>query len=243
MKPKLSEQEQVRANTHRLPSVGAAIPPRDEYYGIYHAPPVSLGTSEQSGVAAVAQAVSRVASVNLSTTDHTAKTLPSPIFRPTTTQGTPGTFGVNTGGQQALVSASHGTSSTKTVGSKLMTIQGISQPQNATSHGNTLIGSTASTSNEAFSLALERHKLNLTEEERKAFSPQNVISPEMLLHEVGEFDRQHKQDSTSRKCAEQVKGFLDAVDGYLKVLGICIQHSPEISALVVGGLRLVVDVR
>ena len=55
-------------------------------------------------------------------------------------------------------------------------------------------------------------------------------------------NQRHAEESVTRQCADKVKGFLEVADGYLKVINIFIQHHPEISSLVVGGLKLFVDV-
>lgn len=96
---------------------------------------------------------------------------------------------------------------------------------------------------DAFALALERHKQNLTPEELKAFSAGNNISPDQLLADVRNFDMTHSENSHSRKCATRVEGFLTVLNGYLVSVGVITQHSPEVSSVVVGGIKLIVDVR
>lgn len=95
---------------------------------------------------------------------------------------------------------------------------------------------------DAFTLALERHIETLTDEEKAAFSQIGDMNTESLLQAVEKLDAEHQAGSTSRRCATKIKGFLDAVNGYLNALAVMVQHSPEISSLIVGGLRLVVDV-
>lgn len=90
-----------------------------------------------------------------------------------------------------------------------------------------------------FREALESHKQSLSPEQQQAFLGATAIG---LMDIVKELDHQHSVESRTRKSAMKAQGFLQVADGYLNVLGIVIQHSPEYSSLVVGGLKFFVDV-
>lgn len=99
------------------------------------------------------------------------------------------------------------------------------------------------TADPAFALAIKRHIDALSLEERQEFDIGAQITPQALIARVQHFDRTHSQGSHLRACATKVDGFLKILDQYLKPLAICIGHSPGISSLVVGGVKLIVDVR
>lgn len=90
-----------------------------------------------------------------------------------------------------------------------------------------------------FREALEIHKLGLSPHQQDLFLGASAVG---LMDIVKDLDQQHTVGSRTRGSIVKAQGFLQVVDGYLNVLGICIQHSPQYSALVVGGLKLFVDV-
>lgn len=90
-----------------------------------------------------------------------------------------------------------------------------------------------------FREALESHKLSLSPQQRQAFLGASAVG---LVDIVKELDKQHSEESRTRRSAMRAQGFLQVADGYLNVLAIVIQHSPEYSSLVVGGLKYFVDV-
>lgn len=94
----------------------------------------------------------------------------------------------------------------------------------------------------AFALAIKGHIDALSPDERQAFDTGSQLTPQALIARVRDFDRMHSQGSRLRACATKVDGFLTILDLYLKPLAICIGHSPGISSLVVGGVKLVIDV-
>lgn len=97
------------------------------------------------------------------------------------------------------------------------------------------------TENPAFVLALKKHIKDLSPEERQAFNNSSSITPDTLIAKVRDYDDTHNDLSYSRRYASRIQGFLTAVDGYLKPLAIMIGHNPEISSLVVGGAKLIVQ--
>lgn len=98
------------------------------------------------------------------------------------------------------------------------------------------------TSDPAYTLAVKRHIEALSPEERQAFDTGAQITPQALVARIQDFDRMHSQNSRLRACANRVDKFLTILDQYLKPLAICIGHSPGISSLVVGGVKLIIDV-
>lgn len=93
---------------------------------------------------------------------------------------------------------------------------------------------------DVFREALKRHEQGLSLAHRKAFHDASAIG---LIGVIKQLNEQHNAESSVRKAAVKVQGFLQVVDGYLTAVSVLIQHNPDISALVVGGLRLFVDVR
>ncbi|KAF8463704.1 hypothetical protein BDZ91DRAFT_796249 [Kalaharituber pfeilii] len=92
---------------------------------------------------------------------------------------------------------------------------------------------------EIFREQLSKCQNTLTEAQKNAFLG---ASASTILDMIAELDNQHSQSSITRKYATKVKGFLQVADNYLNALGIIIQHSPEFSSLVVGGLRFFVNI-
>lgn len=90
-----------------------------------------------------------------------------------------------------------------------------------------------------FREALEGHKLGLSSSQQNMFLGASAVG---LLDIVKELDQQHTVESRTRRSIVKTQAFLKVADGYLNVLGIFIQHSPHYSALLVGGLKLFVDV-
>lgn len=97
--------------------------------------------------------------------------------------------------------------------------------------------------NPAFGISVKGHMDALSPMERDAFNKGAQITPEELMEKIRGFDELHCQESQFRRCTSGVENFLKILDQYLKPLAICIGHSPEFSSLIVGGLKLIVDVR
>ncbi|KAA8902670.1 ankyrin repeat-containing domain protein [Sphaerosporella brunnea] len=99
----------------------------------------------------------------------------------------------------------------------------------------------ATTANPAFAEALNEHIKILSPVEKKAFNDGSGISLEELMASLKAYDDRHQRSSYSRGCASRVQGFLTAVDEYLKPIAIMVGHSPSISSLVVGGVKVIVQ--
>lgn len=90
---------------------------------------------------------------------------------------------------------------------------------------------------------MKEHIDALSPVERDAFNKGAQITPEELMEKIRGFDELHCRESQFRRCTSGIETFLKTLDLYLKPLSICIGHSPAISSLVVGGVKLIVDVR
>ncbi|KAL9118052.1 MAG: hypothetical protein Q9187_005405 [Circinaria calcarea] len=101
---------------------------------------------------------------------------------------------------------------------------------------------TSSTDNVAFDDALQQHLQKLNQSEKDAFNAayQN-IDPEGLFSRVEDFDRIYNAKASSRRCAEPVTRFIGILEQFMAGMAIGIQSSPEISCLVVGAVRIVID--
>ena len=69
------------------------------------------------------------------------------------------------------------------------------------------------------------------------------ISIEELFTKVREFDNAHNKKATCRRCAEPVTRFLRTMEQFMRGIAIGIQSYPEVSSLVVGAVRIMIDVR
>ena len=99
------------------------------------------------------------------------------------------------------------------------------------------------TDNAAFSYALQRRLEKLDQAERHALEKAyQDISPEDLLSKVSQFDKAHNEKSTCRRCAKPVARFLRVIEQFMQGVAIGLQCSPEISSLVVGAIRILIDV-
>lgn len=97
--------------------------------------------------------------------------------------------------------------------------------------------------NAAFADALQQHLLKLSPVESATFrASHQSLTPESILVKVKAYDQAHSRGSASRKCAEKVDKSLRILYQFLASIAIAIQSSPDVSSLIVGGLRFIVDV-
>lgn len=97
------------------------------------------------------------------------------------------------------------------------------------------------TNNPAFDAAVEEFKKRLTDEERSAFCQANTgINAKQLFERVAELDAMDKK-TKPRQSLEDVARFLHLLDQLVRGVSIGIQASPEISSLVIGGAKLIID--
>lgn len=92
--------------------------------------------------------------------------------------------------------------------------------------------------NEAFEKALQVHIDKLEEDDKAAFQ-----SATDVMEKLAEFQQDKSRISASHtNCVERVKKVLQCMSQFLGSVTICIQHSPQISSLVVGGLHCILTV-
>ena len=97
--------------------------------------------------------------------------------------------------------------------------------------------------NFAFTEALKQHLAKLDPDENSAFrASHQTLTAESILARVRDYDRDWNQNSNSRKCAEQVEKSLRILNQFLRSIAIAVQSNPEISSLIVGGVRFILDV-
>ncbi|MCJ1347419.1 hypothetical protein MMC31_005644, partial [Peltigera leucophlebia] len=96
--------------------------------------------------------------------------------------------------------------------------------------------------NSAFTHALQQHLAKLSPVENAAFrSSDQTLTAESILVKVRDYDRDYNSDSGSRKCAEQVEKSLRILNQFLRSIAIAIQSVPEVSLLIVGGVKFILD--
>lgn len=99
----------------------------------------------------------------------------------------------------------------------------------------------AETQNPVFDAAVDDFTKRLTDEERSAFNKAHTgITAEQLFERVAKLDAMDKKTKT-RKSLETVSSFLGLLNQLVNGIAIGIQASPEISSLVVGGAKLIID--
>ena len=100
----------------------------------------------------------------------------------------------------------------------------------------------ASPGNSALQLAIQRHLDKIPDDEKEAFRKASAeITQHGLISRVKAYDEAHKQASSFRSQAERLSKFLDVLDRFMGGIAIGIQAYPEISSLVVGAVRIVLD--
>jgi ankyrin repeat domain-containing protein 50 len=96
--------------------------------------------------------------------------------------------------------------------------------------------------NRALQLAIERHLNALPEADKDAFrQASKQITSESLLSNVKAYDENHKQVSQFRPHAEALSRFLGVLDRFMAGVAIGIQAHPDIASIVVGAVRIVID--
>lgn len=142
-----------------------------------------------------------------------------------------------------MFSATLGKGTADSVSAVLLPVPGV-QDLNISSGGSSsailsLQSQVPDPADEIFREALEHHKLGLSLGQQDIFLAASAVG---LMDIVKELDQEHTAGSRTRRSIVKAQGFLQVTDGYLNILGLFIQHSPKYSALVVGGLKLFVDV-
>lgn len=90
--------------------------------------------------------------------------------------------------------------------------------------------------------ALAKTLEKLPQAEKAAFAQASkTIDERTLLSRVNAYDAAHRDNSSFRPHAERLSKFLGLLDRFMGGVAIGIQASPEISSLVVGSVRVVID--
>ncbi|KAK0130385.1 hypothetical protein ONS96_000905 [Cadophora gregata f. sp. sojae] len=101
--------------------------------------------------------------------------------------------------------------------------------------------SDVSGANQAFHDAINKVVEQLDERDREAFRNSYVhTSPEKSMETIRKLD-EYDGTSKTRTGAKGLGPAIVALDTAMTSIGIAIQHSPEISSLVIGGVRLIID--
>ena len=89
---------------------------------------------------------------------------------------------------------------------------------------------------EAFQKAVQQYMKQLPDDDKTAF----LSAPDVIEH-LQEMQCNNKS-LISSSLTTRVEKVLQCVKGFIGSLGICIQHNPEISSLVVGGVNCILTV-
>jgi len=121
-------------------------------------------------------------------------------------------------------------------------------PQSTTPHASSILvsqGSTITTSasrNQALELAIQKHLHEIPDAEKEAFREASKnIDEANLLSKAQACDEAHKSSSYYRPQAERLSKFLNVLNRFMGGVAIGIQAYPEISSLVVGAVRIVIN--
>lgn len=90
--------------------------------------------------------------------------------------------------------------------------------------------------------ALEIHAQRLPASERAAYLAASSMDPSVLLERVRNLDNQQAQTSRVRPWTKQLTNFLNLLDRSIGGVAIVIQANPDISSIVVGGAKLIIDI-
>lgn len=95
----------------------------------------------------------------------------------------------------------------------------------------------------ALDKAIQKHLERLPEKERDLFrQASKSIDAENILTKVKQYDHFHRNTSRFRPKADNITHFLSLLNRFMAGVAIGIQASPDISSLVVGGVRVIIDV-
>lgn len=90
--------------------------------------------------------------------------------------------------------------------------------------------------------ALAEYVQRIPDTEKAAFEhASKTIDEQTLLSKVRAYDVAHKDNSSFRPHADRLSKFLGLLNDFMGGVAIGIQASPEISAIVVGSVRIVID--
>lgn len=103
--------------------------------------------------------------------------------------------------------------------------------------------SSSSIVNPAFESALMKHVDGLSLFEKEAFeAAYNNITPDDLYLKTRKHDDKHREETLFRRCTPLLEKFFTCIDRFMGGVAIGIQAYPDISCLVVGAIRIAIDV-
>lgn len=115
-----------------------------------------------------------------------------------------------------------------------------SPPSPTASNGGAPVSTTSR--NTVLERALAKQLQKIPEAEKAAFvQAAKTIDERDLLYDVQTYDVMHKENSSFRPHTERLSKFLGLLDRFMGGVAIGIQASPEVSSLVVGAVRIVID--
>lgn len=97
--------------------------------------------------------------------------------------------------------------------------------------------------NAAFQEAWQIHWKELSENEKLAWSFQQVKSPLKVHQTIDDMDKYHRDQSVARKCADGALRFLRAIETLMAGVTIGVQAYPDVSSIVIGIVRIVINVQ
>lgn len=100
----------------------------------------------------------------------------------------------------------------------------------------------AKSTNPAFQEAWKQHWAGLDESEKVAWSFQGNDSPLKVQETTEDLDQQHRQETASRRVAPSTLRFLKAIETVMAGATIGIQAYPDVSSIVMGIIRVVINV-
>lgn len=104
-------------------------------------------------------------------------------------------------------------------------------------------GSIVHKQNVALAAAIEKHLADLPNAEKDAFrNASRTIDEKTMLDRISTFDQNHHDASSFRQCAPKLEATLRLLDKFMAGISIAIQANPDPSSIVVGAIRVVLDV-
>lgn len=120
------------------------------------------------------------------------------------------------------------------------TLPSSSPPTSTPSNGTS--SATATSRSAVLEEALVTFSKTIPDTEKAAFEQASkTIDEWALISDVQTYDAAHKDNSCFRPHAERLTKFLSLLDRFMGGVAIGVQASPEVSSLVVGAVRIVID--
>jgi hypothetical protein len=113
-----------------------------------------------------------------------------------------------------------------------------------TTNANTAAGASEkeASRNCALKLAIEKHLDALPEAEKEVFrEASKKMTEDNLILDIKACDARHEHQSRFRPQAETLSKFLSLLDRFMAGIAIGVQANPDISSIIVGAVRVVID--